>query len=90
MLAVATINDFRDVCKKIYYWVGVMSGSPYIDADVDFYKLPDKTAHIRRQYKATLLNHTTCSADGACTLLPMTEEQIKIICDAIVVELVRH
>ena len=54
------------------------------------FKLPDKTTHIKRQYKATLLNHTTCSADGACALPPMTEEQIKIICEAIVAELVRH
>ncbi|BCK87255.1 hypothetical protein MIZ01_1027 [Sideroxyarcus emersonii] len=90
VLAVVTINDFRYISQERYYWVGVMSGSPYIDADVDFYKLPDKTLLIRRQYKATAQSYATCSPGGICTFPPMTEKQIKIICDAIVAELVRH
>lgn len=89
MLAVVTINDFKFISQERYYWVGVMSGSPYIDADVAFYKLPGKTLLIRRQYKATALSHATCSPGGICMFPPMTEKQIKIICDAIVAELVR-
>lgn len=89
VLAVVTINDFRYISQERYYWVGVMSGSPYIDADVDFYKLPDKTLLIRRQYKATAQSHAICSPDGICTFPPMTEKQIKLICDAIVAELLR-
>ncbi|OIR15364.1 hypothetical protein GALL_36860 [mine drainage metagenome] len=90
VLVVVTINDFKFISQKRYYWVGVMSGSPYIDADADFYKLPDKALLIRRQYKATALSHAVCSQDGICVFPPMTEKQIKIICDAIVAELVRH
>lgn len=90
VLVVVTINDFKFISQKRYYWVGVMSGSPYIDADVEFYKLPDKSLLIRRQYKATALSHAVCSQDGICVFPPMTEKQIKIICDAIVAELVRH
>ena len=90
VLAVVTVNDFKFISQRRYYWVGVMSGSPYIDADVDFYKLPDKKLLIRRQYKATALSHATCSPDGICLFPPMTEKQIKIISDAIVAELVRQ
>jgi len=90
VLAVVTINDFKYISKKRYYWVGVMSGSPYINAEVDFYELPGKTFLIKRQYRATALNHATCSPEGVCTSPPMTEKQIKILCDAIVAELARH
>lgn len=89
VLAVVTINDFKFISQERYYWVGVMSGSPYIDADVAFYKLPGKTFLIRRQYKATARSYATCSPGGICMFPPMTEKQIKIICDAIVAELVR-
>ena len=90
VLAVVTINDFKFISQKRYYWLGLTSGSPYIDADVDFYKLPGKALLVRRQYKATALSHATCSPDGICMFPPMTEKQVKIICDAIVAELVRH
>jgi hypothetical protein len=67
-------------------WVGVMTGSPCIDADVDFYELPGETFLIRRQYKAS------CSPGrDICTPIPpMAEKQIKFISDAIVAEWVRH
>ncbi|VVC84772.1 hypothetical protein [Sideroxydans sp. CL21] len=86
VLAVVTINDFRYISKERYYWTGVTTGSPYIDADVEFYELPGDTLLIKRQYKAS------CSPGiDICTPIPpMTEKQIRIISDAIVAELVRH
>lgn len=71
------INDYRYITRGARVAVGIMTGNAYIDADVFFTELPGTALAGTRKYA------TTSSAIQG-VFAPMTESQIRGICDEIV------
>lgn len=71
------INDYRYITRGARVAVGIMTGNAYIDADVFFTELPGTALAGTRKYA------TTSSAMQG-VFAPMTESQIRGICDEIV------
>ncbi|MEJ8810301.1 hypothetical protein WKW77_04430 [Variovorax ureilyticus] len=75
-LVTVNIKDYRYVTRGSRIAVGMMTGNAWIDADVSFSELPGATPAGRRKYL------TTSSAMQGIAA-PMTETQIRGICDEI-------
>lgn len=71
------INDYRYITRGARVAAGIMTGNAYIDAEVSFAELPGATPVGSRKYA------TTSSAMQG-VFAPMTENQIRGICDEIV------
>ena len=82
-LVTVNIKDYRYVTRGARVAVGMMTGNAYIDADVSFAELPGATPAGTRKYA------TTSSAMQG-VFAPMTENQIRGICDEIVKDVARR
>jgi len=83
MLAVVNINDYRYITQGARFAVGVMTGNAFVDADVAFIELPANANLGSRKYNIT-------SSAGQGIFSPMTEKQVKAICDAMVNEVMQR
>lgn len=83
VLARVYINDYRYVTQGARFAVGIMTGNAFVDAEVSFTELPGNTAAGTRKYN-------TSSSAGQGIFSPMTEKQVRAICDAIVAEVAQR
>ncbi len=83
VLAIVTINDYRYVTQGSRFAVGIMTGNAFVDADVAYFELPANTLAGTRKYN-------TSSAGGQGIFSPMTEKQVKAICDDIIKEITQR
>lgn len=82
-LVAVNINDYRYITRGARVAAGIMTGNAYIDADVSFVELPAATPMGTRKYA------TTSSAMQG-VFAPMTENQIRGICDEIIKDMARR
>lgn len=83
VLARVYINDYRYVTQGARYAAGIMTGNAFVDADVSFSELPGNTPAGTRKYN-------TSSSAGQGIFSPMTEKQVRAVCDAIVGEVAQR
>jgi hypothetical protein len=83
VLAVVYVNDYRYITQGARFAVGIMTGNAFVDADVSFVELPGQVTAGTRKYN-------TSSSAGQGIFSPMTEKQVKAICDEIIKEVAQR
>lgn len=79
-LVVVDVSDYRYLSPGARYGFGIMTGNAYIEADADFYVLPDKRLAGNREYK-------TSSTAWQGIFSAMTNKQVAAITEQMLQEI---